>query len=246
MKYRKVFFLFFLFLISANILFAQKNKEISFEEQNKKAKYYSFSFGMGINYGDNKSLKSYIEGQLPFYNEVPVNDKLSDFATGIEFFGGAELQLSKKLALKGEYAYFFKSYNSTYSNGYQSYSNYDFSYYNHQPFLTLYYLIPQQSSFIKIGAGAGFLASTFTEKAFGNEVGSYTSTGIGIKLDAVLDLQMGKNLAGYLGGYINKSFQGDLKKSDGSMLLNKDGGTVNLNSFGLGIRAGLEFFFFKI
>ncbi|HEY5125010.1 MAG TPA: hypothetical protein VIK14_14855 [Ignavibacteria bacterium] len=227
----------FLFL-SVNFSFAQKNDNISFEQQNKKNRYISFSFGGGANYGENKSLKTYIEYELPFYNNLSQQDKLSQFATGFELFGGAEFQLSRNLSLKGEYSYFIKSYNAP------TYPNYDFSYYNHQPSVTLYYLIPQQYSFVKLGAGAGYLISGFTKKAFSSE-SSYKSTGFAFKLDAVLDIQMGNGFAGYIAGYINKTFQGDLKDSDGNLLKNRNNENVDLSSLGLGIRLGFEIFLFN-
>ena len=228
----------FLF-IAVNISFSQDKKAISFEKQNKKGKYLAFSFGGGLNYCDNKSLKTYIEYELPFYNNLSENDRLSSFYTGFEIFAGAEYQLSKNFSLKGEYSYFTKSYNSV------SYSDYDFTYGNHQPYLTLYYLIPQENSFVKFGAGVGYLSSSLTRKAYSIE-SDYTSTGFALRLDLAVDLQMSKVLAGYIAGYVNQTFQSDLKDGNGNLLLNRSGGTVNLNSLGFGIRLGVELFFFNI
>jgi len=240
-----LFSIFFLFL-SLNISLAQKKDPISFAERSKTSRYISFSFGMGVSYCNNPSLKTFVEYELPFYNTVPVNDRLSSFYTGIEFFGGAEFQLSKKISIKGEYSYFSKSYNSSYFTQYQ---NYEFTYYSHQPLLTLYYIIPQENSFIKIGASAGYLFSNFTQRVYGAQ-SNYNSTGITLRLNAVLDIQMGKNLAGYLSVFANKTFQSDLKDSNGNLLLNNSveidpkNKTVNLNSLGVGVRVGLEFFIF--
>jgi len=240
MRYREVFLLILLFFLSTNLLFAQKDTTISFARQNKKARYYSFSAGMGLNYCDNKSLKTFVEYELPFYNNVPANQRLATYYTGIEFFGGAEFQISKKLAIKGEYSYFSKSYNSTFS---VDYANREFTYYNHQPFLTLYYLIPQQNSFIKIGAGGGYLFSNLTKRIYGAE-SNYYSTGLAFRLSGVLDIQMGKSLAGYVSVFANKTFQSDLKDRNGNLLRNSNNETVNLNSFGVGVRLGIEFFIF--
>ena len=118
---------------------------------------------------------------------------------------GAEYQLSKNFSLKGEYSYFTKSYNSV------NYPDYDFTYGNHQPYLTLYYLIPQEYSFVKFGAGVGYLSSSFTRKHTQYE-SDYTSTGFALRLDLAVDLQMSKVLAGYIAGYINQTFQSDLKR----------------------------------
>jgi hypothetical protein len=242
MKYQKVFILLiFSLLLSVNTLFAQKDSTLSFRYQSKTARYYSFSVGMGLNYCDNKSLKTFVEYELPFYNNVSVNQKISSFFVGIEFFGGAELQLSKKLALKGSYSYFSKTMNSSLPQ----YQNYNFTYYSHQPYLTLYYLIPQEYSFIKVGTGVGFLTSKFTNYYYGTMT-DYSSIGLGFKIEGVLNMQISKSFTGYLGCYINKTFQSDLKDSGGNLLLNRNNETVNLNSFGLGVRLGVEFYFFKI
>ncbi len=241
MKYQKIFILLvFSLLLSSNILFAQKDSTISFRYKSKTARYYSFSAGMGINYCNNPSLKTFVEYELPFYNNVPANQRLATYYTGIEFFGGAEFQISKKIAIKGEYSYFSKSYNSSYS---VDYANREFTYYSHQPLLTLYYLIPQQNSFIKIGAGGGFLSSNLTKRIYGAE-SNYYSTGLALRLSAVLDIQMGRSLAGYFSVFANKTFQSDLKYLNGNLLRNSNNETVNLNSFGVGVRLGIEFFIF--
>ncbi len=240
MTSKKVFrFLMIFLFVAVNISFSQDNKTVSFEKQNKKGKYLAFSFGGGANYCDNKSLKTYIEYELPFYNNLSENEKLSSFYTGFEIFGGAEYQVATNFSLKGEYSYFTKSYNSV------KYPDYDFTYGNHQPYLTLYYLIPQEYSFVKIGAGAGYLSSSFTQKTYNYE-SNYKSTGFALRLDAAVDIQMSKVLAGYIAGYINQTFQSDLKDSNGNLLLNRSGGTVNLNSLGFGVRLGVELFFFNI
>jgi hypothetical protein len=198
---------------------------------------------MGANYSNNPSLKNYIQYELPYYNYLTQDNQLSDFATGLEFFGGVEKQLSKNFSAKVEYSYFMKSYNVKQNSQYD-YSKYDFSYYNHQPFLIFYYIIPQEFSFIKIGAGTGYIYSQFTAKKYGAE-NSYTSNGFGLKTEIILNMQIGKSFAGYISGNITKTFLSNLKDSNGKELLtNGTNETVNSSSFGMGIRLGIEIFSF--
>jgi len=210
---------------------------VSFKKQSSKNHYISLSGGMGISYSNNNSLKNYIQYEIPGYPSLADNQKLSDFKSGLELFGGIEKQLSRNLSLKGEYSYFIKSNNVT------AYPNYDFTYYSHQPGIVLYYLIPQEYSFIKIGVGAGYSLNHFTFRNFGSET-NYNSTGFNLKIDAVINAQIGNSVSGYIGGFINNSFLGNLKESNNSELKARNGDSVNLNSFGIGLKLGLEFYIF--
>ncbi len=212
----------------------------AFQRQNKKNSYMSVAFGMGVSYGNNPSLITFIGYELPNYNNLYDKDKLSEFSTGIEFFFSAERQLKKNFSLKADYSFFLKS------NNINSYPNADFTYQSHQILLVASYIIPMEYAFIKFGFGAGPLFSNFTSKPQGVER-KYYSTGLGTKLDATVNLQISRSVGGYINGYIFKSFQPDLKDSNGAVLLNNSGkpdGTVNLSSFSVGLRLGVEIFIF--
>ena len=209
----------------------------SFQEQNKKSDYISFSFGMGINYCNNNSLIDFIELQIPDYNTIPQNERFSQFSTGLEFFGGVEYQISRNFSIKGDYSYFIKSINIS------RFQNYDYSYINHQPYIILNYIIPQEYFFLKIGGGVGYFMSHLTVKEFGYQQ-DYSSSGVGLKLEGIFNAQISKNVASYLSGFITQSFQSDLKDGNDVVLKSRDNSTVNLSSFGLGLRLGLEVFIF--
>lgn len=211
---------------------------VSFQSLNKGKKYISISFGMGALYGNNTSLKNFIQYEIPNYGTLTREQQLSEFFTGLDFFGGIEKQMSRNLSLKAEYSYFIKSYNVS------QYPQYDFSYSNHQPGMTLFYLFPQEYSYIKFGAGASYIFSGFNLKEFGSEK-SYTSKGFGLKGEIILNAQIGKSFAGYISGYLSKTFLQNLKDNNGNELLaNVTREGVNLSSFGAGIRLGVEIFFF--
>ncbi len=201
--------------------------------------YKSFSAGMEISYSNNSSLKQFIEYELPNYPYIADDDKLKEFSSGLGFFGSGELQVSKRFSARLDYTYFIKSYNSSAD----FYSSYDFTYYSHEIYLKGYLLCPVDYVLFKLGAGAGFIHSTFNTKYYSVET-NYTSNGLGLTLEGVMDVQISKNVAGYLSGGITNTFQTNLKSSGGDELKAKNGNSVNLNSFGAALRIGLEVFIF--
>jgi hypothetical protein len=224
--------------IACNYTVAQEKTPRAFGDQGKNKKYTSFAFGMGAAYGNNTSLNTFISYELPNYNTLSDNQKLKDFGTGFEFFGNVERQVLKNLAVKLDYSYLIKS------NKVSSYPNNSYDYKNHQIVLILNYVIPGQYHFLKFGAGAGPVFSSLESVSYIINNGTYTSTGVLAKAEGTFSIQMGKNLAGYINGYIGNVFAGNLKGSDGKELKNAAGDTVNLSSFMLGLRLGIEFYIF--
>jgi hypothetical protein len=240
MKNKYIILIFFIILkisiLSQNSI--ADSTHVSFQSLNKKKNYTSFSFGMGALYGNNSSLKNFIQYKIPDYGSLIRDEQLSEFYSGLDFFGGIERQIKNNFSVKGEYSYFLKSYNV------KLYPKYDFSYYNHQPFLMFYYLLPQEYSYIKIGGGIGYIYSKFTVKENG-AVNSYTSNGFGFKTELIINMQIGKSFASYINGYLFKSYLSNLKDINGKELLtNVTYETVNLSSLGAGIRLGVEIFIF--
>lgn len=225
------------FLMYGNI-YSQENGSLSFAKLNKNKNYTSFAFGMGASYGNNKSLNTFIGYELPNYNTLTENQKLSEFRTGLEFFANAERQITKNIAIKVDYGYFIKS------NKLDMYQANSFDYTNHQIYLGLNYIIPGEYHFLKFGIGGGPVFSSLDSKSYINNIGIFTSTGILAKAEGTFSVQMGKNLAGYLNGYVGNVFSGTLKDSNGNELKNVIGDPVNLSSFMLGLRLGIEFYIF--
>lgn len=237
MKIQKVIALFVLMLLYSISAFGQNKSPTSFKVLNKDNSYISFSFGMGANYSSNPSLITYMEGDIDFYNTISPDDRFSTMEGGLEFFSGIEYQLSKNFSVKGQYSFLTKSYSIS------QFPNYDYSYINHQPYILLNYIIPDNNSFIKLGAGAGYIISNFTARRFGGE-GKFHSSGFGIMGESVINLQISSNVGGYISGYVFKTFAGDLEDDNGVKLVNNTGGNVNVSSFGVGLRLGMEIFIF--
>lgn len=219
-------------------IYAQENGTRPFGQQGKNKMYTSFAIGMGAAYGNNTSLNTFIGYELPNYNLLNENQKIKDFRTAFEFFANAERQITKNIALKIDYGYFIKS------NKLDMYQAYSFDYTNHQIYLGLNYIIPGDYHFLKFGIGGGPVFSSLDSKSYINNIGTFTSTGILGKAEGTFSVQMGKNLAGYLNGYVGNVFSGTLKDSNGNELKNVIGDPVNLSSFMLGLRLGIEFYIF--
>lgn len=235
---KKLFLLLFFFVFTVPLFSQSTNtKIISFGEQSKKGLYYSFSAGMGISYGNNPDLISYIGYELPNYNNLSESRKLSDYGTGLGFFAAAEKQIAKNFSAKLDYLYLIKSNNLT------EYPDYDYTTYSHSFLVTGYYLIPGDYFFLKFGAGAGPVFYSFNEKIFRTEK-SYKSTGAEIKLDAILNIQIAKSVATYFGVFAYKNFSPTLEDSDGNKLLNRTGAEVSPVSQGVGLRLGIEIVIF--
>ena len=215
---------------------AQKNDE-SFANQNKNTHYKSFSGGMGISYTNNTELLSFIGYEIPNFYSIFQSQQKYNFSSGIEFFGSAEYQVAKLFSTEIDYNYFTKSIK------YDAFPEYDFSYSDNRIFLTGYYLVPDQHAYLKFGAGVGVIFSDFTYKYYGL-VRDYTSTGFGIKLDAVLNFQLSKNVASYFGVYGIKTFSSSIKDATGNILKNNGVSEVNLSSLGVGLRLGLQLILF--
>ncbi|MCX6159447.1 MAG: hypothetical protein NTY74_15815 [Ignavibacteriae bacterium] len=224
--------------ITCSNIFAQEKAPRSFGEQGKNKKYTSFALGMGAAYGNNKSLNTFIGYELPNYNTLTASQQLKDFRTAFEFFGNAERQVSKNLALKLDYSYLIKS------NKVTMYPSNTFDYNNHQIVLILNYVVPGDYHFLKFGAGAGPVFSSLESVSYITNSGTFTSTGVLAKAETSFSIQMGKSLAGYINGYIGNVFAGNLKGSDGKELKNAAGESVNLSSFMIGLRLGIEFYIF--
>ncbi|MBS1517045.1 MAG: hypothetical protein JSS91_03070 [Bacteroidetes bacterium] len=230
---------FFLLIITieSRIILAGDSTTVPFSSQSSERFFTSFSFGMGVSYSDNSSLLNFIETDVDGYSQIPNDQKLSSFSSGILFFGSAERQVHKNFSVKGEYSYFIKSIDIP------SNQNYQYSYYSHQMILNVNYLIPQKYSYFKFGLGGGYLLTDFTRKYITAET-EYTSSGPAVKFEITFNAQLGKNAATYLSGFLLKSFMSDLKDKNGKYLSNNLTDRVNLSSFGAGIKLGLELYFF--
>lgn len=235
--YTLILLLFLIFFSGGEVIAAKDSAMVPFSAQSKKNYFTSFSFGMGINYSNNPSLLEYIEYDVVNYILIPNDEKISNFSSCISFFGSAERQIHADFSIKAEYSYLIKSTDVPYN------PNYQYSYFTHQPMLTVNYLFPQEYSYFKFGLGGGYFFSDFTRRYIVAD-SDYKSSGPAVKFEIVFNAQLGTNAATYFSGFMQKSFMSDLKNSDGIYLKGREDNNVNLSSFGMGIKLGLELYFF--
>jgi hypothetical protein len=220
-----IFLLLFLFL-SGSVVYSQDTSSHS----TKFKKLIDFSFGMGISLSNTSSLNDYLRDAIPFTNK----DSVKSFSVGLEFFGGIEMELSKKFCLKLDYSYFFRG--NTYN--YPPFI-YDISYHIHQPVIMVYYIFPGKSFKFKLGAGAGYSFAQLSNSVSGSEI-IYNASGPGLKGEILFSAPLSDRMSSYVSGFIMGNIIGNLKDSNGNIL--KDpitNASVNLSNFGFGLRLGL-------
>jgi hypothetical protein len=197
----------------------------------KYKKQVYFSFGMGISMSTTPSLNDYLRDAIPFSTK----DSVKNFSVGLEFFGGLEMQFSRKFSLKLDYSYFFKG--NTYN--YPPFT-YNISFQIHQPVVMVNYIIPGKGYQFKIGGGIGYSLARLSNSVSGSEI-IYYSRGPGFKTEFVFDAQLSERLGSYLSGFIMGNSLGNLKDSKSNILqdpLTK--ANVNLDDLGFGLRLGMS------
>jgi hypothetical protein len=217
-----------LLIFSANSIVYSQGSKI---DSAKYKKQVYFSFGMGISMSTTPSLNDYLIHYIPFNTK----DSVKTFSVGLEFFGGVEMQFSRRFSLKLDYSYFFKG--NTYN--YPPFI-YDISFQIHQPVLMAFYIIPGKGFQLKLGGGIGYSFARLSNTVSGSEI-IYHSRGPGFKTEFVFDAQLSKRLGSYLSGFVMGNSLGNLKDSNDNILqdpLTK--ANVNLNDFGLGLRLGMS------
>jgi hypothetical protein len=169
------------------------------------------------------------------------SQRVDDFGTAINFFGGIEFPVADGWGVKVEHSYLFKSYNFIGTNG----AMYDLLYEVHAPSVLLQRIFTGKGYFIKVGAGGGYHFGSVSQKTstFGVET-HYTADGIGIKGEIVGQTAFDENFFGYIGGEFGWEFLGKVKDGNGVQLTNtlrrQD---ASLNYFFAGLRFGAMVYF---
>ncbi|MGE5680016.1 MAG: hypothetical protein ACM34K_03970 [Bacillota bacterium] len=188
------------------------------------------SGGMGIDLTNTSSLNDYIS--------LNNGERRADFNTNVEFFGEIGYMINPGLQIGAEYALGLNSYNNS-RLGY-----YDLSYNNHMPSALAYYVISGQGYRFKFGGGAGYRFISLDEARANYTVPShYTASGIGFLLRADGNTTLGGNLFADISVHMRMDYVGELKGENTAMVNYFAQQKVNLNSFAVGIRLGLSYYF---
>ena len=192
---------------------------------------FSIYGGMGISIADAPGLVKYL-------NTLENPTVLSDFATDVEFFGGAEFPLSFEWGGALEYAYLFKSYTLSVGDA----GTYTVFYSLHMPTAMVHYVVTGEGYFLKFGGGIGYHTGSLEQKdPYGSDI-TYSAHGIGLKGQAVGQTAFDEHLYGYIGGDMRWELLGKLKSDNGTVLQNQ-GRVASLSMFVVGLNFGVIYYF---
>ena len=203
------------------------------DEPKERANAFSLYGGMGVSLASDPHLVDYINVL------VDPSQRVADFATDVEFFGGAEIPVDDEWAAVFEYSYLFKSYNlPTYGNG-----TYTIFYSLHLPVAMAQYVIPGKGYFVKLGGGLGYHTGLIEQKTtlYPTDI-TYAAHGVGVKLNAVGQTAFDEHLYAYIGGTLRWEFLGDVKDASGNTL-QYHSQTASLSMFVVGLAFGLTYYF---
>ena len=192
---------------------------------------FSIYGGMGISIADAPGLVKYL-------NTLENPTVLNNFATDVEFFGGAEFPLSFEWGGALEYAYLFKSYSLSVGDA----GTYTVFYSLHMPTAMVHYVVTGEGYFLKFGGGIGYHTGSLEQKdPYGSDI-TYSAHGIGLKGQAVGQTAFDEHLYGYIGGDMRWELLGKLKSDNGTVLQNQ-GRVASLSMFVVGLNFGVVYYF---
>lgn len=222
-----------LVLLMTGVSVAQTRPAQKGEVPKERANSLSLYGGMGVSMAAAPDLIDYL-------NAVGGSmQRLDDFATHVEFFGGVEMPLGEGLGGAVEYGYLFKSYTlPTVSAG-----TYTVFYNLHLPTAMVQYVVPGRGYFLKLGGGVGYHVGSVEQRnsIYGTD-SSYTSRGVGLKVQAVGQTAFDEHLYAYLSADMRWEFMNRLKNSNGNTL-HSLGKEASLSMFAVGLGFGLIYYF---
>jgi hypothetical protein len=167
------------------------------------------------------------------------SSKLQDFTTASEFFGAGEVRVSESWGVKLEYSYLLKSYSVAQPYG----PDYSFSYGIHMPVVMAQYLVAGRGYAFKIGGGAGYHFAKFTEDASVLVSDSYTSRGVGIKLEAEGNTEFDDHLFGLISVDLRDDLMGEFRDPGNKrMMIPVLDKPATMDFFSLGVKFGLIYY----
>jgi len=199
-------------------------------------RFVSLSAGMGISAYSATATGDYISAVL----QLPESERIGEFTSAIEFFATPEVQLSEDWSLALEYSYLVKSYRLSSSAGP---GTSEFSTSIHMPTLLLHYLIPGEGYWLKLGGGAGYYVSSFSQMLFGSgQTQEFQASAPGLKFEAVGNTMFDDSFYGYIGLDARWGFDQAYSGSDGTSPSYQQT-APSLGFFSLGLKLGVTVLF---
>jgi hypothetical protein len=191
--------------------------------------------GMGVAMVSASDLVEYINATA-----VP-SQRVNDFSTAIEFFGGIELPISASWGVKIEHQYMFSSVSFTGTNG----ALYDVFYALNTPVVMIQSVMAGRGYFVKIGAGVGYHFAKASQKisTFGVET-DYAAHGFGVRGEIVGQTAFDESFFGYIGGQLAWGWTDTLQDNAGTALANTiRSKEASLDHVSAGLRFGVMYYF---
>jgi hypothetical protein len=189
--------------------------------------------GLGVTLIDAADVVDYINLQYQ------PTSKLQDFTPASEFFGSGEIRISESWGVKLEYSYLLKSYSVPQPFG----ADYSFSYGVHMPLLMAQYLVSGRGYAFKFGGGAGYHVAKFSEDASVLVSDSFTSKGVGLKIEAEGNTEFDDHLFGLITVDVRDDLMGEFRNSkDAAMMIPVLNKPATMDFFSLGVKFGLIYY----
>ena len=190
---------------------------------------------MGINFISTPSLTDYIN-----QNFTNPNEQQGSFNSAVNFAVEVGHFFSPQFLMSLEGVYQINSYTNQISFG-----QYDFSWNSVMPSVLAYYVLGGKGYNLKFGGGAGVRFSSVTEtQKWNGQTRDLSSTGFGFLVRAEGNTLLSGNLFANIGAEIRYDLNGEPKDSGGNYLRNNvQNENVSLNSFTLGVRLGIAYYF---
>ena len=217
-----------LIIFAVTVGFAQSNKHVAVKERENTFAVFG---GMGVHIVSAPEIVNYINSTTTF------SQRVDDFGTAVDFFGGAEFPVDKEWGIKIEHSYLFKSYSFPGNLG----GTYDFYYSVQAPSVLVQKVVIGPGYFFKIGAGGGYHFGYVSQKVstFGITT-EYSCSGLGLNAETVGQTAFDDNFFGYIGASLGWEFLDDLKDKNGAYLSAPGSSVkVSLRYFHAGIRFGI-------
>jgi hypothetical protein len=192
------------------------------------------SAGMGVTYMNPADI-------VELVNATPgAVERISQFRSGVEFFGCFSLPLHPEWVLKLEYAYQLGSCNINTTGDPAQYGITV-----HAPTAILQYVLTERGVYnVRVGVGGGYWFGSVSEKYVYID-DRYDGAGPGFVLDLEGNTAFGDNFYAYLGGTARWQFIGELADANGRSPGNVAvGSATTLHAFGVGARLGFTYYLF--
>jgi len=195
--------------------------------QPARAQDLSVTAGLGLEYYSAPSLSQYFAvttgGTTP-----------GTFVTSVQLEAGADWFITDNWTIGIEYAYLTNQ-----STGNSIQISYSYS----LPTLMLRKVIAGDNYYLRVGGGLGYHFSSLSQTIpYGTT--DYSSSGLGLKVDAALDTKLGENFYARVTVDGRTEYTGILKSGEGTALTNTTNSSeVNSNLSGVGLTFGLVYYF---